>query len=148
MSRALRLPPASRSILLFGFVGMPVGAIIFLAGAGIIEGKPLAAFGILRYPGIALTLTAFFGGVPGIATGSVALCLRNKCRSVLHFALVMMATGAIITALYLLIVVMMMGGAKWWPEILILVGGVAATGGVTAFCCALLFNCWLAPSNS
>lgn len=148
MSWILRLPPASRAILLFGFVGMPLGAIIFLAGVGIVEGKPLVAFGILRYPGIALALTVFFGGIPGIATGAIALCLRSKCQSVLGFALVMMATGAAITALYLLIVVMTVDRAKWWPEILILVGGIAATGGVTAFFCALLFNRWLAPSNS
>ena len=133
---------------MFGFIGMPLGAIIFLTGAGIVGGEPLAAFGILGYPGVALTLTVFFGGIPAIATGAIALYLRNKCRSVLGFAWVMMATGAAITALYLLIVVMLMGGAKWWPEILILVGGVAVTGGVTAFCCALLFRSCRIPSSN
>jgi hypothetical protein len=117
---------------------MPLGAIVFLAGFGIVGGKPFAAFGILGYPSVAAALTAFFGGIPAIATGAIAWFLRRKVRSLLTFAFAMAPIGAVTTAVYLLIVMIAMDGLKWWPDILNLIGGIAATGGVAAFCCAFL----------
>ena len=117
---------------------MPLGAIVFLTGIGLVEGKPLAAFRILGYPDVAAALTAFFGGIPAIATGAVAVFLRRKARSLLRFAYVMTPTGAAIAAIYLLIVLGVLGGLRWRPEIFVLAGGITATGGVTALCCALL----------
>ena len=72
MSWIRRLLPILRSSLLFGIVGMPPGAIVFLTGIGLVEDKPLAAFRILGYPDAAAALTAFFSGIPAIATGAVA----------------------------------------------------------------------------
>lgn len=138
LSWTRRLLPIVRTSLLFGFIGLPLGAVVFLAGFGIVAGKPLMAFRIFGEPGIAAWLMAYFGGVPAIATGAAAGFLRSRFRSLLSFALAMAMIGAIVTAIYLSIVVISTGGLRWWPDVLILVGGVAATGGVAAFCCAFL----------
>lgn len=138
MSWIRRLLPVIRTSLLFGLVGMPLGAIVFLGGFGILAGKPLMAFRILGDPGIAAWLTAYFGGIPAIATGAAAAFLRGRFRSFLTFALAMTIVGAVVTAIYLLIVVIATGGLRWWPNVLILVGGIAATGGVASVSCAFL----------
>jgi hypothetical protein len=140
------LLPIFRTGLLFGLIGMPLGAIIFLAGFGIVWGKPLAAFGILGKPGLAAGLTAFFGGIPAIATGALAVFLRKRVQSFPPFAFVVTMVGAVVTAVYLSIVVIVLGGFRWRPEIFLLAGGITATGGVAAFCCAFLL-CRSRPSR-
>ena len=126
---------------------MPLGAIVFLTGFGIVGGKPLAAFGILGYPSLAAGLTAFFGGVPAMVTGAAAVLLRRKVRSVLTFAFVMAMIGTVITTVYLLIVVIVLGGLGWRAEIFVLAGGITATGGVTAFSCVFLLGRTCCPSD-
>lgn len=117
---------------------MPLGAITFLLGFGIVGGRPLEGFTILGHRGLAAGLIAFFGGIPALATGALAWFMRRKLRSFLAFAYVMSVIGSVVTALYLLTAAIVTGGFRWPPEILILIGGIAATGGVTAFCCSFL----------
>ena len=124
--------------LLFGIVGMPLGAMIFLGGCGIIEGRPFSGFRIFGHPDLAVALTAFFGGIPAVATGAIAWILRRKVRSFPRFAVSMLMIGAGVTAVYLSIVAIAIGGFRWGMEILCLIAYVSATGGITAFCCSFL----------
>jgi hypothetical protein len=126
------LPSIVASVLLFGFVGMPLGAIVFLTTVGIVEGKPFAMLGILLHPGAAGTLTAFFGAVPAFITGLSAGFVRIHVRCLLALAILMAPIGAIVTAIYLVILMMAMGSGV--P----LIGMIILTGGIAAFCCSFL----------
>ena len=132
MSWLRHLPSIIASMLLFGFVGMPFGAIVFLSAVGIAEGKPFAMLGILRNPGEAGILTALFGAVPAFVTGLAAGLLRIHVRCLLVLAILMAPIGALVTAIYLVILMMVMGSGVPW------IGMIILTGGVSAFCCSFL----------
>jgi hypothetical protein len=117
---------------------MPLGAVVLLVVAGIVDGKPFAGFRIFGHPDLAAALTAFFGGIPALATGAAANFVRKKVRSLVAFAFVMAVIGALITAAYLSIVAVTLIGFRWGREISAIVGAVTATGGVAAFGCAIL----------
>jgi hypothetical protein len=126
------LPSIIASILLFGFLGMPFGAIVFLTAVGIAEGKPFLIFGILRNPGEAAILSALFGAVPALLTGLAAGLLRIHVRYLLVLAIIMAPIGAIVTAIYLVILMMTMRTGFPW------VGMIIVTGGIAAFFCSFL----------
>ncbi|HEV8389848.1 MAG TPA: hypothetical protein VGQ35_08390 [Dongiaceae bacterium] len=132
------LPPIFVTGLLFGIVGMPVGAVVFLTLAGTADGRPFAMFGILKAPGLAGALTVFFGGIPAIATGIIAGILRRKFRSLPVFAIVMALSGAIATAIYVLVLIVTIISPGRWPDGAVLLCSMAFTGAVGALCCAVL----------
>ena len=132
------LPPILASCLLFGIVGMPIGAIVFLVLAGTADGRPFAMFGILKCPGLAGAATAFFGGIPAIVTGAIAGILRGKRQPLPVFAIVMTLIGAIVTALYVLVLVVTVLNPGRWTDSAMLIGCMAFTGAVAAPCCAVL----------
>lgn len=134
-----RLLPLFCSSLLFALVGMPLGAVVFLAGFGIAAGKLLAGFEILAQPGAAAQLTAMLGAVPAIVTGAVAVPMRARVRSFWGYLVAMALSGVIVTAIYQGVLFFLIYGVGRSPEVTIIIGGIAATGGLCALSCSVLF---------
>ena len=138
MSWIRHLPSIIASSLLFGFIGTPLGLVVFIAGLTIAEGhpKPIGDFGL------AFFLTALIGAVPAFLTGFVAGILRIHIRSLLLLALLMAPIGALMTAIYLCIFMMTIRSGVPFIDKIILIGAIAA------ICCTFLLwrnRPWLIP---
>jgi hypothetical protein len=136
------LPSIIASSLLFGFIGTPLGTVVFLAGIGIADGKPLDGFRIFGDLILAAWLAVFFGAVPAFVTGLAAGILRVHVRSLSLLACLMAPIGAVVTAVYVYLALFRHRHAE--PMIV----WISLTGAVAAFCCTFLLwrnRPWLIP---
>jgi hypothetical protein len=128
------LRPIAVSSLLFSVVGPPLGAVIYLAIAGIAAGKPWMMLEAFKDFGAVLVLAALFGAIPASITGVVAGILRIYIRSLLVLACLAAPVGAAVSVLYVFAVFFRLRDAS--P----LIEWIGLTGGIAAFCCTFLLR--------
>lgn len=127
------LPSVIASSLLFGFIGTPLGSVVFLAVLRITAGKPVPAlreFIDFMVP-LGFYMTVITGAAPAFATGIVAGVLRIYIRRLMLLAGLMAPVGAAATAAYLALLPFSKHGLP-------MEGEVIWTGAVAAFCCSFL----------
>ena len=129
------LPSIIASSLLFGFIGTPVGAVVFFAILRIAADKPVPLprnfDEFMLTAGIHIAVIA--GAAPAFVTGVAAGILRIYIRSLLLLACVMAPVGASVTASYMVLL-----KAFFFRLGLPKEGEVILTGGIAAFCCAFV----------
>jgi uncharacterized membrane protein YeaQ/YmgE (transglycosylase-associated protein family) len=129
------LPSVIASSLLFGFIGTPLGSVIFFAIARITTGKPgpsLHKFVDLMLPA-GLYITVIAGAAPAFAAGVAAGILRIHIRRLALLACLMAPVGAAVTASYIALL-----RTAMFEHGVPMEGEVIWTGAVAAFCCTFL----------
>ena len=122
------LPSVIASGLLFGFIGTPLGLIVFVAGQTIASGhpKPIGDLDLVIF------FTTLLGAVPAFVTGLIAGILRVHVRSLPVVALLMAPIGALVTAIYLYAFMLTIESGVPFIDKITLIGAIAA------FCCTFL----------
>jgi hypothetical protein len=130
------LPSVIASSLLFGFIGTPLGSVVFFAVLRITAGKPVPSpreFIDLMLP-LGLYMTVITGAAPAFTAGIVAGVLRIYIRRLVLLAGLMAPIGAAATAAYLALLRALPFAKHGLP----MEGEVIWTGAVAAFCCSFL----------
>ena len=125
------LPSVIASSLLFGFIGTPLGSVIFFAVVRLTTGKPglsLSQFIDFMLP-MGLYITIVAGAAPAFLTGVIAGILRIYVRRLALLACLMAPAGAAVTASYVALV---------FKHDAAMEGEVIWTGAIVAFCCTFL----------
>ena len=131
MSWIRHLPSVIASSLLFGFVGTPLGSVIFFGVVRLATGKPglsLDKFIDFMLP-MGLYITVVVGAVPAFLTGVIAGIARIYVRRLMLLACLMAPAGAAMTASYVALV---------FRHDVAMEGEVIWTGAIAAFCCTFL----------